>query len=210
MRCERGLGLIQIKTVTPHDFAKKWHNEEGEIEPPLWIAIQAMGEQHLTGAQFAMVAALVVGYGLSLELVEVPYMPAVVENVRARVAGFWAMVDAGELPDPDYGVDREALAAVLREDDGTDLDLTQDNELPEIVARLEAAKQAKKLAEGTIDEHQARILHRIGTAKHIKFAGGLISAPTIKRKEMVVKATSYRRITCRLDRAPAEQAEAAQ
>jgi hypothetical protein len=205
---ERGLGVVQIKTVAPPIFATKWHNEGGNIEPPLWVAIQAMSEQHLTGAQFAVVAALVVGYGLSLELVDVPYLPNVIERLRQRVAEFWRMVDAGQLPEPDYGVDRDVLAQVLREDDGSEIDLTGDNELPEVAARLEAARHAKRLAEGTIDDCQARILHRLGTAQRARIAGGVITAKTIHRSEYIAKATSYRAVKTKLDRPAAARAAA--
>ena len=79
---DRGLGVVQVKTVAPQIFARKWHNESGEIEPPLWIAMQAMCEQHLTGADHAYVAALCVGYGISLELIEIPYLPDLIESAR--------------------------------------------------------------------------------------------------------------------------------
>src|SRR4030095_5337163 len=61
-------GVVQIKTVEPGVCARKGQGEDGEISPPLWIALQAMAEAHLTQTDFAYVAALVVGYGLSLEL----------------------------------------------------------------------------------------------------------------------------------------------
>ena len=44
-------------------FEEEWF-EDGEIRPPLWIAIQALIEAHLTGASWAAVAALVIGYGI--------------------------------------------------------------------------------------------------------------------------------------------------
>jgi predicted phage-related endonuclease len=202
VQSENGIGLIQIKTVTPHEFAHNWHNEAGAVEPPLWIAVQTMGEQHLTGADWAYVAALVIGHGLQIELVQVPFIPDLINQLRQRIAEFWAIVDAGQLPDPDYGHDRETLAAVLRHDDGTELDLSADNELPDIVDQMEALKMARKTAEDGYKEAQARILHRIGNAKTVRFAGGIIQAPTIHRKEYTttVAANDYRRITVKMDR----------
>jgi len=198
----RGIGIVQIKTVTPWDFANRWHNDDGLIEPPLWIAIQAMGEQHLTGADFAYVAALVVGHGLSLELVEVVYLPDFIDSLRARIVEFWKQVDAGRLPDPDFGVDHKVLAQVLREDDGSEIDLSDDNELPEIAARLQGLRDAEATAREGIKDAQARILHKIGGAKLVRFAGGTIKAPTVRRKEYTatVKASEYRTITVKMDR----------
>jgi hypothetical protein len=187
--------------VEPGVFARKWHAEDGEISPPLWIALQAMAEQHLTQTDFAYVAALVVGYGLSLELIPVPMLPSVIEQVRAKVSAFWDLVAAGQLPAPDYGVDGKMLAEVLRDDDGSELDLSTDNELPIIAAELEAAQISKKMAEDALDQCKAKILYRIGNASQAKFSGGMISAKTVKRRPYSVPAGSYRRLQVKFDRA---------
>lgn len=206
VKTDRGIGNVQIKTVEAGVFARKWHNADShEVEPPLWVAMQAMGEQHLTGTNFAVVAALVIGFGLSLEVIEVPYLAPVVESMRARVRTFWQMVDKGQLPAPDYEADGQNLARLLRQDDGSELDLTSDNELPDIAAELATAKEAKHLAEGTIERCNARILHKIGPAQRATFAhGGLITAKTVHRKEYVAKATSYRKLNVKYEPARAE------
>ena len=137
---------MQIKTVAPQVFASKWHNADtGEIEPPLWVAMQAMCEQHLTGADFAVVAALVVGYGLSLEVLPVPYLPHVVDEARARVKAFWEMIARGELPEPDYGRDAgtDRQGAAPDDDRQRARSDRRQQELPQITAELENAKQAK-------------------------------------------------------------------
>lgn len=206
VRNERGLGVVQIKTVVPAAFANDWHKDGGTVEPPLWIALQAMSEQHLTGADFAFVAALVVGYGLELELVEVPYLPNVIESVRERVQRFWQMLEAGQLPPPDYGEDGKHLAQVYATDDGSEIDLTGDNELPEIVAQMEGLKAARKTADEGIDEAKAKILHRIGHATKAKFAGGVITAKTVQRKAYQVPASSYRPVNVKLDKRSEAQA----
>jgi hypothetical protein len=190
-------GLIQIKTVAPTIFQRKWHNPDtGVVEPPLWIALQAMCEQHLTAAGFAAVAALVVDdWALTLEIVEVPYMPNLIEQARQKVAAFWEMVDRGELPDPDYGRDGANIAKVYAQaEPDSELDLTRDNELPEIVDQLVALRMAKKTAEDGIDEAQARILNMLGHNERARYAGGVISAKTVNRKEYTVKPSSYRRL----------------
>jgi len=198
VKTPRGIGVVQIKSVEPSVFARKWR-KDATVEPPLWIALQAMVEQHLTNANFAVVAALVVGYGVALEVIEVPYLAPVIETVRGKVKAFWEMVDRGELPPPDYDTDRDNLAQVLRQDDGTEIDLTGDNELPAIVDLLDAAKLAKRTAEDSIDQAQAKILHRIGTATRARFAGGVITAKTVNRNGFTVKPSSYRKLTVRAD-----------
>ena len=194
---DRGLGVVQIKTVAPQIFARKWHNEAGAVEPPTWIALQAMCEQHLTGADHAYVAALCVGYGISLEMIEIPYLPDVIESARERVFLFWEMVSQGKLPPPEYGQDSAAIAKVFQQDDGDEIDLSSDNELPEIVSQYEALKMARKTAEDGIKEAQDRIMYRLGHAQRARFAGGLITSKTVNRKSYVVPASSYRNLSIR-------------
>ena len=128
---ERGIGVVQIKTVNPQIFADKWHNPDTHaIEPPLWVAMQAMCEQHLTGCQLRFGG----GAGGRLRGVarggrQCRICAPVIEQVRARVQSFWEMIDRGELPEPDFAVDRGNLARVLRQDDGTEIDLRGDNEI---------------------------------------------------------------------------------
>ena len=105
------------------------------------------------------------------------------------------------MPEPDYGRDAGTIAKVLRQDDGSELDLTGDNELPQITAELENAKQAKHLADNTIDHCQARILQKIGTAQRATYNGGVITAKTVHRKEYFAKASSYRRLNVKRERA---------
>jgi predicted phage-related endonuclease len=194
-------GVVQIKSVEPSVFARAWHDSEtGEVVPPTWIAVQAMMEAHLTNSEFAFIAALVVGHGIHLELIEVPIREDVIRRLYERAAIFWHQVDHGKTLDPDFSRDGAAIAEVLRRDDETELDFSADNELPDIASRLEAAQTAKKMCEETIENCKARILHRIGAAAKVKFAGGLISAKTVYRKEHMVSATSYRRLTVHINR----------
>lgn len=193
-------GVVQIKTVMPGEFAHKWRGDAGTIVPPLWIALQAMTEQHFTESEFAIVAALVLDSDLPLHLVEVPYMPKLMAEAYAKVAAFWEMIARGELPDPDYGRDSAAIKAVFATDDGGELDLTGDNELPEIVEQLTALKHARATAEEGIEEAQSKILYRLGNAQRARYAGGLITAKTEQRKAYQVEASTRRPLRIKPDR----------
>jgi hypothetical protein len=193
-------GVVQIKTVMPGVFARTWYGEQGTIVPPLWIALQAMSEQHLTESEFAIVAALVLDTELSMHVVEVPYMPMLMAEARAKVAAFWQMIERGELPEPDYCQDGRAIRAVFAEDDGGELDLSSDNELPEIVGELAALKIARTNAEELIEEATNKILHKLGNAARARYAGGLITAKTEKRKEYTVAASTRRPLRIKPDR----------
>jgi hypothetical protein len=201
------IGICQIKTVAPSVFARKWHGDAGQVEPPLWIALQAMAEMHLTESDFAIIAALVVDdWALTLETVEVPYLPRQVEQMREKVVLFWQMVELGHLPAPDYGEDGKTIAQVYLEDHGDELDLTADNELPEIVSQLTALRMARKTADDGIDEAQARIRHRLGNAHSARYQGGRITLTPVNVKAHQVAASSYRRLTIKADKASQERA----
>ena len=88
----RGKGVVQIKSVEASTFRRKWLDEDGNVEAPLWIALQTTLEAHLTGAQWGAVAPLVVSHGLDMPLVDVPLLPGVVAAMEERAREFWQMV----------------------------------------------------------------------------------------------------------------------
>jgi hypothetical protein len=119
-RDARGLGVIQIKTVAEQAFRAKWRDAEtGAIAPPLWIAVQAIVEAHLCGADWAAVAALKVSGDLDLHLIEVPLHAGVIERVREATVRFWADVAAGRAPDPDFSRDARLIAGMFAPVEGS-------------------------------------------------------------------------------------------
>jgi predicted phage-related endonuclease len=204
VRDEHGrLAVVQIKSAAPAVFARKWHNPStGAVEPPLWIALQAMSEMHLTGADYAYVAVVMIDEwsDFHLETVEVPYLPKLIEQARERVAAFWQMIARGELPAPDYGEDGKAIAHVYAQADETELDLRADNELPELVEKLEALKMARGTAEDGIEEAENRIKHKLGHATAARWAGGLITWKPVARKGYTVAPSQYRKLAIKHER----------
>jgi len=189
---ERGLGTIQIKSVAPSIFRQKWRGDSDETKVPIWIAIQALMEAHLVGAKWAAVAALVVDHEIELHLIEIPLHPGLVDTIKTEALTFWRAVLAGREPDPDYRRDSELIRAMLAKDDGSEVDLSTDNELPELLDRREAALTTAREAKDEADAINARLLHMLGNASFGRFGGGYISAKTVNRSAYQVKATSYR------------------
>ena len=194
------LGTVQIKSVEPNVFNKKWKDEDDNIVVPEWIRLQCALEQFLCGAEFAYVAVLVVGHGIELHLIEVTTDHETIVRIYDRAAVFWEIVNDGRTLDPDFDRDAATLAAVHRKDNGKELDMSDDNWLPTIASRLQTANETKAAAEELASHCRAQILHLIGDAQKVKFAGGTISAPTVKRKEHTVKAGSFRTVTVRMAR----------
>jgi hypothetical protein len=191
---ERGLGLIQIKSVAPRIFAGTWRADTDTVTPPIWIVIQALMEQHLTGAKWAAVAALVVDHEIDLHLVEVPSHPGIVENLKTEALRFWEMVLQGRQPDPDFKRDGAIIRELLKKDDGTEIDLAGDNELPALLDQREEVMALAKAYDEQAKALSARLLHRLGNASLGRFPGGYISAKTINKAAYTVKPSSYRQL----------------
>jgi hypothetical protein len=197
-----GPGVVQIKNPEPSVFRDTWHDDAdgpAELSPPIGHAIQVTAEAYLTGSTFAVLAALVVGHGVELHVVDIPVRADVIARIKSELAAFWRLLDAGRMPDPDYGRDADIIRGFYRQDDGTELDLTADNELPEIVRERELHAQLRKTADDAVRAADARILHRIGAATRARFAGGTISAKTVHRASYAVPATHYRQLRFRRD-----------
>src|SRR4029077_4026527 len=127
---ERGDGVIQIKSGAPQVFRSSWRGDSDILLPPIWIVIQTLQEAWLTGASWAAVAALVIDHEINLHLIDVPDHPAIIETLQTEALKFWQLVLSGREPDPDYKRDGEIIRAMLRKDDGSEVDLSGINELP--------------------------------------------------------------------------------
>jgi hypothetical protein len=193
-----GLGIVQIKSVEPSAFRDHWF-EDGGMRPPLWIAIQAIIEAHLVGASWAAVAALVIGYGIDLHVIDVPIHPGIIEKIKTETKAFWEMIERGEEPAPDYGKDAALIENLFARPEEIEVDLTGDNELPEAVA--DYVMLGRSLADiGELRRaRRAEILHKLGHASAARIATGRITAKSVKRKAYVVAETSSRTIRFKED-----------
>src|SRR5436190_1401051 len=82
-------------------FRRNWY-EGDELRPPLWVAVQAITEAHLTGAKWCACAAIVVEFGIHLHVIDVPIHPGIIQRVRDETAKFWNLIDNGKMPEPDF------------------------------------------------------------------------------------------------------------
>lgn len=191
---KRGVGVIQIKTVEPSVFRRKWVDQETRsVMPPLWIAVQGIIEAHLTGADWAAVAPMRVGFGLDLDLIDIPLHAGLIERVKTETAAFWRAVDSGQPPDPDYGRDADTIALLNQPDESLPpMDLSGDNAIHALVAereeigtRAKADDARKKAIDGEIAAKLAG--HTVGLLAD----GRRITRKLQHRASYVAKATSF-------------------
>lgn len=201
-----GTGIVQIKSVEPGVFRRKWRDPDtGDVAPPLWIAVQAIVEAHLAGAAWAAVAALTVGFGADLEIVPVPIHAGVLDAVRAKVAEFWTMVDEGRQPAPDFARDGELIARLYADEKPDELDLTLDNRMPELVRDHRALKRQAKICAARLAEVDAEVKAKLGNHTVALIAGGKrITWKTQNRKGYTVAPS-----TARVLRYPKDEEDAA-
>jgi predicted phage-related endonuclease len=193
-----GFGVLQIKTTDQLIFKKKWLDEDGAVEVPLWIAVQAMVEAKLTGASWACVALMVGGINTKLHLFDIPLHDGVWARLVEEVAEFWRRVAEKDAPSPDYGRDGALIAGFYAQDDGTEIDLSGDNRMVAVLderAELKAAEKAGTDAAKRRKELDSEIIAKLGTAARGRLADGrTVSAPTTKRAGYTVQPTSFRTV----------------
>ncbi len=190
-----GFGIVQVKTVEPGIFRKKWRADEefGEAEPPLWIVIQAIVEAELTGASWACVVAMTVSFGVDLHVVEIPLHAGVMARLREAVAEFWRKTAAGDAFEPDYAKDAALIARLIGSDDGSMVDLSGDNIIPALADEDEILAEEIKTRTERRKAIKAEALAKIGVAASATINGRVVlTAKTVHRKGYEVKPCSYR------------------
>jgi predicted phage-related endonuclease len=196
---DRGLGLVQQKSVASMIFDKQWKDEDGAITPPLEYFVQTIVEANMVGARWAAIGALVVSYGVRFQLVPVDLHAGVWSRVKCEVEAFWRRVEMNNPPLPDYTQDAALIASLYADsDDELAVDLSGNNRIIEILAEREALKTREKdgsEAEKARKVLDAEVIHILGNASVGRLADGrIITAKTTVRSGYEVKPTSFRSV----------------
>lgn len=161
---ERGDGILEIKTVDSWQF-KLWDGV-----PPLGYELQCQTYLELTGRAWACLAVLVGNNSLRLFTYE--RRPVTVGLIKARVRAFWASIEAGEAPAPDFTVDAEAVLQLHRDaTPGRVVDLSDSNRLPELLDAYQRETAARAASDRVCKALRAEILSLVGDAE-IALCGG--------------------------------------
>ncbi len=194
-----GTGVIDVKSVGPSTLQRWRDRDSGHTELPVHYAIQVNIQAGMTGSSWGAVAAITIGDGgLDCEMLDVPILPGLYKNFRELAKDFWQRVENKEPYPIDWGRDAETILDMYRDDTGGVVDLSEDEDLLRLLdQRLDyklteqLAAQAEK-ARKIVD---AQIINKLGNAAAGRCGSALIKAPTVRVKEAVRKAYSFRRIT---------------
>ena len=190
----RGPGLVQFKTADRSVFYSKWFagHEQAAAEPPLWIAVQAILEAHLTGVQWVDVAVMVVSDNLDTHIINIPIHTGIINRLRTACAEFWDRIARHDPPPPDYARDGTAIAALYGEDNGREVDLRGDNSLPLLLEERVHVASDRKAAQARLDTINAELVHKLGNHVAGYLPGWRITNKTQSRKQYTAPATSFR------------------
>jgi predicted phage-related endonuclease len=188
-----GRGVVQVKTTSDMVFRKKWRDEDGTVNLPLWIAVQANVEARLSGASWACVALLVVGHGLELHVIDIPLHAGIWARLVDEVAAFWGRVERGEPPAADYARDGETIGDLWPPDEGiAPLDWSTDNRAPALLDEREEIAARAKADKDRRAEIDAEITEKLAGATCARLADGREITRTITRRgEYLAKATTF-------------------
>jgi YqaJ-like viral recombinase domain len=190
-----GRGIIQIKWVDRTSFRKHWVTE-GEITPPIYVAMQASIDCEITKSQYAFVAAFVVDHGIHMHLLEIPLTPGLYAAAAARSLAFWEKVDRGETYAPDFERDSDLIREIYDDAEvGKESDLSGDNEVVELAANDRVLSNIEKETREGRAAIKAKMLFKMKDSEVARFNGAIIAtAKTVPRKGYVVKPSSSRQL----------------
>lgn len=161
-----GDGIVQFKTSSEEAFRNGWVDpESGDVEIPLWIAVQAIVEAKMTGATWAAVAVMVVGRGIHMEVVDIPLHDAVWQRLVTATAEFWAVTDAGQHPPIDWDRDGSTVIDVNRMSTAKKIDLSDDPVFEAYVGRLDTTRTERREKQKLEEGLRAQILYTMHDAE---------------------------------------------
>lgn len=188
----RGIGLLEVKNVGGDAFAASW----SEDEAPAYYEIQLMLEMHLArragiDINFGCLGALVGGNKPKLYFRD--YDPEIGAMFDEEVAKFWASIEAGEEPKPDYAVDGPMLSkirgAVVEKNT---IDISTNNRVYELIAMYDEGGALEKQGKAMKDEAKQEMLDIIGNADKALFNGGSITAGMVQGGDVSYYREQYR------------------
>ena len=181
----RGKGVVQIKSVEASTYRRKWIDEDANPEAPLWIALQASLEAHVTVSQWAAVMPLVVSYGIEAPLIDIPldHLGGVIDAMTKKAAEFWQMVAEDREPQVDFGRDAALIDRLYRiGDPREERDLTADLSLLEVIARRNHLRSQIAALDSEATAIETRIKAAMGSAEVAHLPGGLTATWKTQRR----------------------------
>ena len=183
---DAGRGILEIKTVSP----QRW--EEWRAQVPLAYVLQTLTQLMCTGCQWGWIATMVTSQSLPVYYTDVKRHAAAEQRILSAAASWWADFDSGRLAPA-----AEATGLSEMFDDGSSIDLSDDNELPALLDERALLKGCVAAEEKRLGEIDYQIKNRIGKARSAWLPGWQLTFTTSHRKETILPARDIRTLRIR-------------
>ena len=164
-------GILEIKNVDRDIFLRDWKDDEA----PAHIEMQFQQQVHITGYDWGAIAALVGGNQATVLLRERDAQ--VGAGLQAAIAKFWASIEAGTPPAPDFMQDADTIRRAYGfAEPGKLLDARGDERVAQLCAQYTEATAAETAAKEAKNAARSELLTIIGDHEKTLAQGFSISA----------------------------------
>lgn len=186
----KGPGIFEIKNVDGLMHREKWTDGE----PPLQYIIQLQHYMAVMGYEWGALGALVGGNDPQVYFYR-RHEPTIVAIIEAS-ANFWRQVDERKVPPVDGSVATEnTIKAMHPRSTVESVDLSGDNELPELCSQYLEVKAKERDHGKQARELRNKIMAKVGDAGLVYANGYTLKAPSRDVEAYMVKARTQRTLT---------------
>ena len=169
-----GVGIMEIKNVDGIQYSRGWLDDgQGNIEAPEHIEMQIQHQMEVADIDWCCLVALVGGN--TQKIIYRDRNREIGKDIRARVSAFWAAVEAGVTPSPDYTKDADFIVRKLRNTAQEGLVASADAGLEDLISRYAYVNKESSDLVKLKDQMKAEILMLVGDASKVLSSIGTIS-----------------------------------
>lgn len=201
-----GPGIMEVKNVDGVQFRRNWIEDGDDIEAPPHIEFQVQHQLEVADLGWSIIAPLVGGNTPKVVVRERDRELGAL--LREKVAHFWARIEAGTPPEPDYTRDGDTIGKLYLENDGSTIDLSDNPRVLELCREYKAAAADAKAADDRRKACKAELMTIIEAAKTTRAGAYSISAGTRKQSFRVYDRAAGERVTISISPIPAKTIEA--
>lgn len=203
---EHGHGIMEVKNIDAMQFRRNWIDDGETIEATPQIEMQVQHQLEVADLNWSLIAPLVGGNTPKVVVRERDL--EVGAMIRAKAAELWDRVAAGNPPEPNFERDADTISKLYVNNNGVEIDMSDNGRLITLCAEHEAAKVEKSAAEKRQKAAKAEILTIIEAAKTVHAGAFKIGADTNKESYRAYHKEAGERWTITKSIIPAADIEA--
>jgi predicted phage-related endonuclease len=195
-----GIGIVQAKVIARSIFRQRWlDNPDEDIDspatPPTAYRLQTLMEEMLNATSWGVLAVLINGeWDWKLRLFDIERDEVLEDSIHYSAAKFLHdYLDANIMPPFEPQRDEKLIKALYPKDDGTEIDLSQDNRAIALVEDLIETQAGLKRLKTQEKEIKTELTGKLGQHSYGRLADGrCLSWRHQHRKAHAVAASDFR------------------